>query len=225
MTEPKRIPGGGDDEGDAGMVDKDGDGEGGEEIKVVASVVMMLKVVMVARRGVASRFSEEVIELYFSDTLPLHLCRTSIDAVDSRPGSSFDGSASSEYDSGLGRASLTRVLGLFVSSGSSEGYYTPHPAKAVVSELPNDMIAIYHRMFGFSGVRILFSSFLLSVIKHFKIKQIITPFKLFQTLCKFSFTKCRAPAPVCMDDNRSCMKDWKTAFFYVDQRAILDSMP
>ncbi|GKE52864.1 hypothetical protein Tco_1488020, partial [Tanacetum coccineum] len=83
----------------------------------------------------------------FSDTLPLYLCRTSIDAVDSRPGSSFDGPASSEYDSGLGRASLTRVLGLFVSSGGSEGYYT------------------------------------------------------------------------------SCMKDWKTAFFYVDQRAVLDSMP
>ncbi|GKD51189.1 hypothetical protein Tco_1280165, partial [Tanacetum coccineum] len=44
----------GDDEGDVGMMDKDGDGEGGEEIKVVASVVMMLKVVMVARRGVTA---------------------------------------------------------------------------------------------------------------------------------------------------------------------------
>ncbi|GKF65058.1 hypothetical protein Tco_0188506 [Tanacetum coccineum] len=48
----------GDDEGDVGMVDKDGDSEGGKEIKVVASVVMMLKVVVVTQRGVAARWEE-----------------------------------------------------------------------------------------------------------------------------------------------------------------------
>ncbi|GKC83879.1 hypothetical protein Tco_1139596, partial [Tanacetum coccineum] len=51
----------------------------------------------------------------------------------------------------------------------------------------------------------------------------------FFTLCKqghwFSFAKRRAPSPVCIDDNRSCMKGWKSCFFLIDQRAIPDYMP
>nr|GEX74362.1 hypothetical protein [Tanacetum cinerariifolium] len=48
------------------------------------------------------------------------------------------------------------------------------------------------------------------------------------TLCKqgdwFSFAKRRAPSPVCIDDNRSCMKHWKSEFFLIDRRAIPDDM-
>nr|GEU93210.1 hypothetical protein [Tanacetum cinerariifolium] len=50
----------------------------------------------------------------------------------------------------------------------------------------------------------------------------------FQTLCKqgdwFSFAKRRVPSPVCIDDNRSCMKHWKSGFFFIDRMDILDSM-
>ncbi|GKD31320.1 hypothetical protein Tco_1242098, partial [Tanacetum coccineum] len=62
-----------------------------------------------------------------------------------------------------------------------------------------------------------------------QIQPTITLFRVFQTLCKqghwFSFAKRRTPAKVYMDDNRSCMKEWKTGFFYTDQRAIPHSMP
>nr|GEW38185.1 hypothetical protein [Tanacetum cinerariifolium] len=36
--------------------------------------------------------------------------------------------------------------------------------------------------------------------------------------------KCRAPSPVCIDDNRSCMKHWKSGFFFIDRWAISDAM-
>ncbi|GJY91708.1 hypothetical protein Tco_0507490 [Tanacetum coccineum] len=56
----------------------------------------------------------------------------------------------------------------------------------------------------------------------------IGPLSLNKTLCKqgdwFSFAKRRAPSPVCIDDNRSCMKHWKSGFFFIDRRAILDSL-
>ncbi|GJX44148.1 hypothetical protein Tco_0260824 [Tanacetum coccineum] len=122
-----------------------------------------------------------------------------------------------------------------------------------MSELPDDAIGIYHRMFDFSGVRIPFSSFLLTLIKHYRvyfsqlgplglnkvitfevlcrslqIEPTVALFRVFQTLCKhgdwFSFAKRRAPSPVCIDDNRSCMKHWKIDFFLIDRRAILDFM-
>ncbi|GJR24716.1 hypothetical protein Tco_0973243 [Tanacetum coccineum] len=93
----------------------------------------------------------------------------------------------------------------------------------VMSELPDDAIGIYHRMFDFSGVRIPFSLFLLALIKHYKvhfsqlgplclnkvitfevlcrslqIEPTVTLFRVFQTLCKqgewFSFAKHRAPS-------------------------------
>ncbi|GKG50359.1 hypothetical protein Tco_0521459, partial [Tanacetum coccineum] len=38
----------------------------------------------------------------------------------------------------------------------------------VMSELPDNAIGVYHRIFNFSGVRIPFSSFLLDLIKHYK---------------------------------------------------------
>ncbi|GKE28758.1 hypothetical protein Tco_1444142 [Tanacetum coccineum] len=56
----------------------------------------------------------------------------------------------------------------------------------------------------------------------------VTLFRVFQTLCKqgdwFSFAKRRASSPVCIDDNRSCMKLWKSGFFLIDRRAIPDAM-
>nr|GEV35770.1 hypothetical protein [Tanacetum cinerariifolium] len=91
------------------------------------------------------------------------------------------------------------------------------PSGFVMSELPDDAIRIYHRMFDFPGIQIPFSTFFLSVI-----------LGVFQILCKqghwFSFAKRRAPAPVCINDNISCMNGWKTGFFFIDQRAILDYM-
>ncbi|GJW47808.1 hypothetical protein Tco_0079454 [Tanacetum coccineum] len=95
----------------------------------------------------------------------------------------------------------------------------------VMSELLDDSIGIYHWMFDFSGVLIPFSSFLLALIKHYRvhfsqlgpmglnkvitfevlcrslqIQPTITLFRVFQTLCKqgdwFSFSKRRAPSLV-----------------------------
>nr|GEV69779.1 hypothetical protein [Tanacetum cinerariifolium] len=120
-------------------------------------------------------------------------------------------------------------------------------------ELSDDAISIYHRMFDFFGVRIPFSSFVLALIKHYRvhfsqlgpqgfnkvltfkvlcrslqIEPTVTLFRVFQTLCKhddwFSFAKRSAPFLVCIDDNRSCMKHWKSGFFLIDRQAILNSM-
>ncbi|GKE46757.1 hypothetical protein Tco_1478015, partial [Tanacetum coccineum] len=61
-----------------------------------------------------------------------------------------------------------------------------------------------------------------------QIEPTVTLFRVFQTLCKqgdwFSFVKRHAPSPVCIDDNRSCMKHWKSGLFLIDRRAILDAM-
>ncbi|GJZ39319.1 hypothetical protein Tco_0585882, partial [Tanacetum coccineum] len=93
-------------------------------------------------------------------------------------------------------------------------------------------IGIYHRIFDSSSVRIPFSSFLLEVIKYYKvhisqlvplglnkvitfeilcrsldIEPTVTLFQVFQTLFKqgdwFSFAKCRESVHVCMEDNRN----------------------
>nr|GEV44293.1 hypothetical protein [Tanacetum cinerariifolium] len=93
----------------------------------------------------------------------------------------------------------------------------------VMFELSDDAIGIYHRMFDFSGVQIPFSSFLLALIKHYRvyfsqlsplglnkvitfkvlcwslqIEPTVTLFRVFHTLCKqgdwFSFVKIRAPS-------------------------------
>ncbi|GJS47331.1 hypothetical protein Tco_0597452 [Tanacetum coccineum] len=61
-----------------------------------------------------------------------------------------------------------------------------------------------------------------------RIERTVTLFRVFQTLCKqgdwFSFTKRHTHSPVCIDDNRSCMKHWKIGFFFIDQWPILDAM-
>ncbi|GKB50569.1 hypothetical protein Tco_0901322, partial [Tanacetum coccineum] len=60
------------------------------------------------------------------------------------------------------------------------------------------------------------------------IEPTVTLFKVFQTLCKqgdwFSFCKRYAHSLVCIDNNRSCMKHWKSGFFLIDRWAILVAM-
>ncbi|GJR35714.1 hypothetical protein Tco_1211398 [Tanacetum coccineum] len=77
------------------------------------------------------------------------------------------------------------------------------PAEVVVLELPNDVIAIYHRMFDFYWVRIPFSSFLLSVIKHFKVQLSQIGHRGLNKARHWSlFTKRHAPTP---DSNGNVM--------------------
>ncbi|GJY76182.1 hypothetical protein Tco_0481298 [Tanacetum coccineum] len=115
-------------------------------------------------------------------------------------------------------------------------------------------ISIYSRIFDSSGVRIPFSSFLLAVLKYFKvhisqlvplglskvitfevlcrslsIEPTVTLFRVFQTLSKqgdwFSFAKRGGSAPVCMEVTKSRLKQWKEIFFLIDRRAIPFHMP
>ncbi|GJW05678.1 hypothetical protein Tco_1568101 [Tanacetum coccineum] len=86
-------------------------------------------------------------------------------------------------------------------------------------------IGIYSRIFDSSGVRIPFSSFLLAVLKYFKvhISQLV-PLGLSKEDW-FSFAKCRGSAPVCMEVTKSGLKQWKEKFFLIDRRAIPFHMP
>ncbi|GJY48277.1 hypothetical protein Tco_0438233 [Tanacetum coccineum] len=94
----------------------------------------------------------------------------------------------------------------------------------VMPELLDDAIGNYRRMFDFFSVRIPFSLFLLALIKHYRVHfSQMGPLGLNKGDW-FSFAKHRAPSPVCIDDNRSCMKHWKSGFFLNNQRDILDSM-
>ncbi|GJS65281.1 hypothetical protein Tco_0679845 [Tanacetum coccineum] len=82
----------------------------------------------------------------------------------------------------------------------------------VMSELPDDAIGIYHRMFDFFGVRIPFSSFLLALIKHYRVHfSQLGPLGLntvitFEVLC------------------RSLQIEPTSGFFFIDRRAIPDAM-
>ncbi|GJZ56889.1 hypothetical protein Tco_0612383 [Tanacetum coccineum] len=64
--------------------------------------------------------------------------------------------------------------------------------------------------------------------ENMEIEPTMTLFRAFQTLCKqgdwFSFAESRSPSPVFIDDNRSCMKHWKSGFFLINRRAISDAM-
>ncbi|GJV72169.1 hypothetical protein Tco_1492164 [Tanacetum coccineum] len=112
-----------------------------------------------------------------------------------------------------------------------------------------DAIGIYSEFLRFSGVRVPFSTFLLSVLKYFKvhISQLVplglnkvvsfevvcrdlnivptvTLFRVFQCLCKqgdwFSFSKRHNTEDVCMEDGPSSLNKWKDKFFLIDRRAI-----
>ncbi|GJX21068.1 hypothetical protein Tco_0223745 [Tanacetum coccineum] len=94
----------------------------------------------------------------------------------------------------------------------------------VMSKLSDDAIGIYHRMIDIFGVRIPFSSFLLALIKHYRVHfSQLVPLGLNKGDW-FYFAKRRAPSLICIDDNHSCMKHWKSSFFLIDRRAIPDSI-
>ncbi|GJT23131.1 hypothetical protein Tco_0893068 [Tanacetum coccineum] len=126
-----------------------------------------------------------------------------------------------------------------------------HDPGFIMDHLPGDAIGIYSEFLWFSGIRIPFSTFLLSVLKYFKVHisqlvplgldkvvsfevvcrdlnivTIFTLFRVFQCLCKqrdwFSFSKHRNTKDVCMDDGPSSPKKWKNKFFLIDRRAIPD---
>ncbi|GKC84824.1 hypothetical protein Tco_1140541, partial [Tanacetum coccineum] len=90
----------------------------------------------------------------------------------------------------------------------------------VMYELPDDAIGIYHCMFDFSGVRIPFSSFLLALLKHNQVHFSQLGHLGLNKGDWFSFVKRRAPSPMCIDDNRSCMKNWKSGLSLIDRRVI-----
>ncbi|GJW47659.1 hypothetical protein Tco_0079305 [Tanacetum coccineum] len=120
-----------------------------------------------------------------------------------------------------------------------------------MDRLPTDAIGIYSEFLWFSCVRVPFSTFLLFVLKYFKvhISQLVplglnkvvsfevvcrdlnivptvTLFCVFQCLCKqgdwFSFSKCRNTEDVLMDDGPSILKKWKDKFFLIDRKAVPD---
>ncbi|GKD36056.1 hypothetical protein Tco_1251565 [Tanacetum coccineum] len=115
-------------------------------------------------------------------------------------------------------------------------------------------IGIYSKIFNSSSVRIPFTSFLLAVLKYFKvhisqlvpiglskvitfevlrrslnIEHTVTLFQVFQTLSKqgdwFFFAKRRDPAPVCMEVVKFWLKLWKEKIFLIHRRAIPFHMP
>ncbi|GJX85557.1 hypothetical protein Tco_0336331 [Tanacetum coccineum] len=143
----------------------------------------------------------------------------------SGPNMSSDLLASPEYLSGLARVSLAEddLNELIIKY------------KTFTLGFLQDAIGVYHRIFDFFGVRIPFFSFLLALYQALKgsfhsagsfgfeegyyfkvlyrslqIEPTMTSFRVFQTLYKqgdwFSFAKRSDPSPVCIDDNRSCMK-------------------
>nr|GEZ45466.1 hypothetical protein [Tanacetum cinerariifolium] len=61
-----------------------------------------------------------------------------------------------------------------------------------------------------------------------QIEPTVTLFRVLQRLCKqgdwFSIAKHHAPSLVYIDDNRSCIKHWKSGFFSFNQRDIPGSM-
>ncbi|GJS51314.1 hypothetical protein Tco_0624676 [Tanacetum coccineum] len=114
----------------------------------------------------------------------------------------------------LARASIATISKLLPSFGCSGGDYTSscppsltyripqdlHPCLPdpgfTMDRLPGDAIGIYTEFLWFSGVRIPFSTFLLSVLKYFK--------------------------DVCMDDGPASLKKWKDKYLLIDRRAIPD---
>ncbi|GKA37261.1 hypothetical protein Tco_0723826 [Tanacetum coccineum] len=120
-----------------------------------------------------------------------------------------------------------------------------------MEHLPNNATGIYTEFLWFSSIRIPFSTFLLSILKYFKvhISQLVplglnkvvsfevvcrdlniiptvTLFCVFQCLCKqgdwFYFSKRLNTEDVCMYDGPSSLKKWKEKFFLIDRRAIPD---
>ena len=131
----------------------------------------------------------------------------------------------------------------------------PPPLGMTMDRLPPDVIGLYSEYFYEGGLSVPFSTFLLDVIRHFKvhISQLVplgmhratlfevycrcmrikptTPlFRVFYKLCKqgswFSFEKrVGRDRKVCFGDFPSSLKGWKSEFFLIDRRAIPFAMP
>nr|GEV90454.1 hypothetical protein [Tanacetum cinerariifolium] len=118
-----------------------------------------------------------------------------------------------------------------------------------MDRLPDGAIGIYSEFLWFFGVRVSFLTFLLYVLKYFKVHisrlvplglnkvvsfevvcrdlniiPTVTLFCVFQCLCKqgdwFSFSKRHNTEDVYMDDGPSSLKKWKDKFFLIDHRDI-----
>ncbi|GJS23949.1 hypothetical protein Tco_0452581 [Tanacetum coccineum] len=83
----------------------------------------------------------------------------------------------------------------------------PHP-DMTMNRLPSRYIRIYIEQLEQEGLRVLFSSFFLAVIKHFgvHVSQLV-------------------PMGRCSKEVTSSLKGWKKKFFLIDRRAITDVMP
>ena len=129
------------------------------------------------------------------------------------------------------------------------------PTDMTMDQLPEDAIGLYAEYFFDGGLTVPFSTFLLGVIKYFKVhlSQLVplgmhratlfevycrsmhipptTPlFRVFYKLskqgCWFSFEKrVHRDRKVCFGDFPSCLKGWKYHFFFIDRRAIPFAMP
>ncbi|GJZ33521.1 hypothetical protein Tco_0578957 [Tanacetum coccineum] len=95
-------------------------------------------------------------------------------------------------------------------------------------DLSFDKSASLKHLFGLARVSLVEASKLDLSFGWSRIEPTVTLFRVFQTLCKqgdwFSFAKRRAPFPVCIDDNHSYMKHWKSGFFLIDRQDISDFM-
>ena len=129
------------------------------------------------------------------------------------------------------------------------------PSGMTMNRLPEDAIGLYAEYFFEGGLVVPFSTFLLEVIRYFKvhISQLVplgmhratlfevycrsmhipptTPlFRVFYKLSKqgdwFSFEKrIHRNRKVCFGEFPSCLKGWKYNFFLIDRRAIPFAMP
>ena len=129
------------------------------------------------------------------------------------------------------------------------------PSGMTMDRLPADAIGLYAEYFFDAGLTVPFSTFLLDVIRYFKIhiSQLVplgmhratlfevycrsmhipptTPlFRVFYKLskqgCWFSFEKrVHKDRKICFEEFPSCMKGWKYHFLLIDRRAIPFAMP
>ncbi|GJY19899.1 hypothetical protein Tco_0392465 [Tanacetum coccineum] len=94
-----------------------------------------------------------------------------------------------------------------------------------MDQLSDDMIGLYEQYFEFSGIRVPFSTFLLAVIKHFRvhISQLVL---LGKQEHWFSFKRRvgKGAKGQVFRETFSGLKGWKKIFFFLDRRAIPDAM-
>ncbi|GJS36283.1 hypothetical protein Tco_0534665 [Tanacetum coccineum] len=89
-----------------------------------------------------------------------------------------------------------------------------------MNKLPGDVIGIYVEQLDQGGMRIPFSTFLLAVIRYFRVHIFrLVPMGV-NTVTMFE-----RRAKKCFKEVTSSLKCWKKKFFIIDRRTILDAMP